>query len=58
MPATTSGGARSEEAAVAAARGLLDGDEAGGADSEAGGLRARNPERGPQRFRRRQRGRR
>ncbi|KAG2587660.1 hypothetical protein PVAP13_5NG161700 [Panicum virgatum] len=55
MPATASGGARPEEAAAAAARGLLDRDEAGGADGEAGSLGDRSPERGSGRFRHRRR---
>ncbi|XP_039837442.1 translation initiation factor IF-2-like isoform X1 [Panicum virgatum] len=50
MPATASGGARTEEAAAAAPRVLLDGDEAGGAAA-----RLAASERGSWRFRHRRR---
>ena len=50
MPATASGGARTEEAATAAPRVLLDGDEAGGAAA-----RLAASERGSWRFRHRRR---
>ncbi|XP_039823828.1 uncharacterized protein LOC120685799 isoform X2 [Panicum virgatum] len=59
-PVTSWMGTRPEQlttrlAASGPAAPSADGDEAGGADSEARGLGARSPERGPRRFRRRQR---